>query len=313
MLSVSTDQEKFVSIVIPCFNGLGTIGDCLRSLEQQKYRRDRFEIIVVDNGSLDGTCDYVRSSFPLVKLVHSSQKGSGYARNAGISNASGELILSTDSDCVADENWISSLVQAFETAPHNVAAVGGSIRPFSQKTGVERYKGSWVGQPGMTKTDSGIRYTATPNAAFRTTDIRSVDAFDGTLGFDDTDLGIRLIQAGFKIEFSNSAIVYHRNPSTIAELYKHKLKYGKFSFDLAKKHPHLLGNPQAPFAVTKLFLETVRRLVGDICIKLPIALLLGAKDLPRIWPWIDAVIAVGNYQGFARAAAANRRELKRSK
>jgi hypothetical protein len=63
-----------------------------------------------------------------------------------------------------------------------------------------------------------------------------------------------------------------------------------------------LANPQAAFAVSKLFLETVRRFVGYICIKLPIALLLGAKDLPRIWPLIDAVIAVGNYQGFARAS-----------
>jgi GT2 family glycosyltransferase len=127
------------------------------------------------------------------------------------------------------------------TAPSEVAAVGGAIRPFSKETEVERYKGSWVGQPDVTKTDSRIRYTATPNAAFRTVHIRSVSVFDGTLGFNNTDLGIRLIQAGFKIEFSDSAIVYHRNPSTLGELYKHKLKYGKFSFDLAKKHPHLLG------------------------------------------------------------------------
>ena len=301
MSNLPEEQEPFISIVIPCYNGMATIADCLNSLEQQSYPRERFEIILVDNGSRDGTCEFVQASFPSVRLLHSAEKGSGYARNAGIFAARGELILSTDSDCVADKEWAATLVRTFQSASPSVAAIGGTILPFSEKTQVEQYQAAWISQPDLKVIAEGVRYTATPNAGFRAANIKAVGAFDGTLGFDDTDLGIRLARSGARIEYTDKALVYHRNPATLKELFEHRKKYGKFGFQLARKYPDLFGEPK-PSEVSKLLLATVRRLVGDLFFKLPWAMVTGGR--PRIWPLIDAAIALGNYLGYSRAFAA---------
>ena len=301
-MNPSPEDQAFVSVVVPCFNGMKTIGDCLSSLADQTYSRDRFEVLLVDNGSRDGTCEFVQASFPWVRLVHCSEKGSGYARNAGIREARGELLLSTDSDCVADKSWIAQLVTLFQQAPPEVAAIGGIIRPFSTRTAVEKYKRTWVGQPNANGKEPGVRYTATPNAAFRTSIIRLVGSFDGALGFDDTDLGIRLIKAGYQIQYTDLAIVYHRNPASLAELYQHKSKYGKFGFDLARKHPEVLGQSTLGDELRKLRVASARRVLGNLLVRLPVSLVAGSADAPRVWPLIDAVIAVANYKGFSRAA-----------
>jgi GT2 family glycosyltransferase len=186
----------------------------------------------VDNGSTDGTCEYVRTFFPWVKLIHCAEKGSGHARNAGIREARGEFILSTDSDCVIDKHWMTHLISAFEATSVEVAAIGGKILPYSTRSAVERYEPSWAGQPDITRIDPAVRYTAAGNAAFRASALRRVGEFDGTGGHDDTDLGIRLVQAGYRIEYTDHALVRHRNPATLGELYEHRVKYGICNFTL---------------------------------------------------------------------------------
>src|SRR5579875_1168283 len=247
-MQIKEDKElPFVSVVVPCYNSLKTVGECLSSIEDQTYPRNRYEVIFADNGSTDGTCHFIRERFPSVKLIHSSQKGSGYARNAGILESTGEFVLSTDSDCVVERNWIATLVKAFSTASAQVAAIGGKIVPYSTETAVERYPRAWVNQPDVKATPERMRYAATPNACFRLEALRQVGAFDGTLGFDDTDLGIRLGQAGYRVEYTDQAVVRHRNPVTLKELYRHKLKYSIFSYWLAKKHPGLFKGDTNPF------------------------------------------------------------------
>jgi len=299
-------DDPFVSIIVPSFNSANTVEDCLNSLVSQTYAKDRFEVILVDNGSQDGTCDLVRTSFPWVKMVHCEEKGSGFARNAGIREAHGELILSTDSDCVIDKNWVMSYVQLFQAAPHSVAAIGGNIAPYSLRTAVERFEPAWVGQPDQSGTGRRIRYVATPNAAFRRSALDVVGGFDGDSGHDDTDLGIRLIAAGFEIRYTDQAVVKHRNPKTIVELYGHREKYGARNLILGLKHPLVLGDPLSPGSERELLWATTRRVLGDVLMKFPKSLLWKPKARPRVWPLIDAVMAVGNFAGFYRAARAER-------
>jgi glycosyltransferase involved in cell wall biosynthesis len=306
MTGLSMEKSAFVSVVVPCFNGIKTIPECLASLAVQTYPRDRFEVLLVDNGSQDGTCDYARSFFPWVKLVHCAEKGSGHARNAGIRESRGEFILSTDSDCVVDRAWITYLIELFEAAPPEVAAIGGRIAPYSLKTAVERYEPAWVSQPDIRKVGRRVSYTATPNAAFRAAALNTVGGFDGDSGHDDTDLGIRLIGAGFEIRYTDQAIVKHRNPRRLVELYEHREKYAARNLILGLKHPDVLGDPLSPGSEWKLLAITIRRVLGDLLAKLPKALLLGSKVQPRIWPLIDAVMAAGNFTGFYRTARAQR-------
>jgi O-antigen biosynthesis protein len=302
MTALSQNAKPFVSVVVPCHNGMNTVGECLSSLADQTYPKELYQVILVDNGSTDGTCELVRASFPWVTLIHSAEKGSGYARNAGVREALGELILSTDSDCVVDKAWMMNLVCAFEVAPPDVAAIGGKILPYSTKTVVERHQPAWPAQPDITCTPLNRHFAATPNAAYRAAIVRQIGGFDGAMGFDDTDLGMRLVKAGYRVEYTDHALVRHRNPAGIAELYRHRVRYGKFNFMLTQKHPDIFGDPTMAGSVRNLFWATVRRMMGDVLVKLPIALITGSKGRPRVWPVIDAAMALGNFKGFSQAA-----------
>lgn len=114
-----------VSIIIPSYNSEETILNCLHSLEQQTYTKPK-EIIVVDSSD-DETPNLIAQKFPDVNLIHFDTKTDpGTARNHGIKNSLGDLILFIDSDCVAAPNWIEMLID-YHQKNSDVAAVGGCV------------------------------------------------------------------------------------------------------------------------------------------------------------------------------------------
>jgi GT2 family glycosyltransferase len=183
-----------------------------------------------------------------------------------------------------------------------VAAIGGKILPYLTKTAVEQYQPAWPAQPDIAHTPLNGRFAATPNAAYRTQIIRQMGGFDGAMGFDDTDLGIRLVKAGYRVEYTDRALVRHRNSVSFGELYRRGVKYGTFSFTLNRKHPDVFGNPALACSVPTLFWATLSRLIGDLLVKLPLAMVAGAKGRPRAWPVMDAAMALGKFKGFSLAA-----------
>jgi len=90
-----------VSVIVPAYNARKTISQCIEALLSQKYPRENYEVIVIDDGSADGTADAVKA-YP-VKYMYQRNQGPATARNAGVREAQGEIILFTDSDCVPSE------------------------------------------------------------------------------------------------------------------------------------------------------------------------------------------------------------------
>ncbi len=114
-----------LSVVIPAFNEEENIGRCLEALTRQTTRRP-FEVIVVDNCCTDGTVSIARS-FDIrlnLKIVQETKKGRGAARALGCSHATGDIILSTDSDAEVPPQWIDSLVDALDKHPDLAATTG---------------------------------------------------------------------------------------------------------------------------------------------------------------------------------------------
>ncbi len=103
-------MEKFVSIVIVNWNGKKWLERCLESLAQQTYKS--FEIILVDNASEDDSVEFVRSHFPLVKIVQ-SEKNLGFSggNNLGIEKAVGELIMLLNNDTWVENNFLEEMVE----------------------------------------------------------------------------------------------------------------------------------------------------------------------------------------------------------
>ena len=105
------DYNK-VSVIIPVYNDLEGIKKCLNSLYNQSYDKNLFEIIVIDNGSTDGTKEFLKKS-PVNFVELNEIKSSYAARNKGIYYAKNEILGFTDSDVITDRNWIKNGVESY--------------------------------------------------------------------------------------------------------------------------------------------------------------------------------------------------------
>jgi len=110
-----------VSVVIPAYDRQDLLPTCLDSLMAQEY--EDFEIIVVDDGSTDGTADTARR-YPVQVIELGVNSGAGVARNVGVRAASGELVAFIDSDCTAQPDWISRLVRHMNESSDYLGVTG---------------------------------------------------------------------------------------------------------------------------------------------------------------------------------------------
>src|ERR1051325_265870 len=121
-------QPPFVSVIVCSYNGGKTLAGCLQSLGKLNY--PGYEIILVDDGSTDDTA-YIAAQFPTVRYIHQKNHGLSHARNAGAAAAKGEVFVYTDSDCMADVDWLYYLIGTLLSGDY--AGVGGpNVSPPAQ-------------------------------------------------------------------------------------------------------------------------------------------------------------------------------------
>jgi len=126
----------FASVIVPVYNGSHTIDELLDSLVSQTYPRERYEIIVIDNNSQDGTPERVQH-YPVQLLYEREEQNSYAARNRGIQAARGEAIVFTDAACVAHPDWLCRLLADF--SDQRWVGFAGSFKPYKPLTGVQKH------------------------------------------------------------------------------------------------------------------------------------------------------------------------------
>ena len=112
------NQNFKIAVIIPAYNEGKYLASCLSSLKGQDYRGN-YEIIVVDNGSTDGTAEIARSFG--ARLISCPQKGVVLARQKGASQTEADIIVQTDADSVLPKNWLSSIASNFKNNRNIVA------------------------------------------------------------------------------------------------------------------------------------------------------------------------------------------------
>lgn len=128
-------EQPFCSIVIPAFNEEKHIEECLIALKNQVYPENKFEIVVIDNGSSDNTRDIAEVYAD--KVIYFPNGNVGGVRNHGFKNSSGEVVIFIDSDCVTDETWLERAVQMYALEPHTV--LGGIYVCRKSPNWIEKY------------------------------------------------------------------------------------------------------------------------------------------------------------------------------
>jgi len=244
-----SDKLPFISVIIPTYNMRDLLRDAVESLYKQSYPRDRYEIIVVDNSSTDGTKDMMHSlqqkSPCLLRYYRKENEGPGSSRNRGIAKARGTIIAFTDGDCVADQNWLKNGIAKMTDG---IGIVQGKTLPnpdqtlstFSKTQSVPNENGMYP------MCNIFYRKDALDQVGGISPDFCGLNCFGKPRwGGEDTDLAWRVKKQGWESVFADRAIIYHHiftlSPwQAIFGFRKYQVQGLFFAVPyLLKKHPEL--------------------------------------------------------------------------
>lgn len=205
-------DRPFVSVIIPAYNAAGFIGENLKALFEQSYPRDRYEVIVVDNGSVDGTGQAAGSCG--AKVVEELEaQGPDPARNTGVNHAGGEIIAFIDSDCRAERQWLEEGVAAMQENGAELAG-GNIIFELSEKPSAGEY--FEISNTVLIEESIRTRRVATGGNLFV-----SRKVFEAGINFvrqlpssGDTYFTASATGAGFRIVYASKAVVHHPTHDT---------------------------------------------------------------------------------------------------
>lgn len=223
-----------VSVIVCAHNASATIEECLRSLSRLSY--PNYEIIVVDDGSTDGTGPM--SANYGAKLIRIERGGLSCARNTGIKAARGSVVAFIDADAYADPDWLTFAVASLEE--HDAEAVGGPNLSPPTDGFVAQCVDHAPGNPTHVLLDD-VRAEHIPgcNMLFRKSALEEIGLFDVThrAAGDDVDVCWKLLARRRTIAFSPSAVVWHHRRGTVTGFLKQQRGYGFAEAHLHNRNP----------------------------------------------------------------------------
>lgn len=270
------------SVIIPTWNGADLLRAALLSLRTQRYQD--FEVVVVDNGSVDHTVSMLESEFADVIVVRVAQnRGFAPAVNLGLARASGEILVLMNNDVEAEPGWLAALVAALDHRPE-VGSVASKMldarRPgLIDAAGDRMSLVAWNhgrGEPDGPAFAVGreILSACAGAAAYRRRVFEEVGTFDERYfaWFEDVDLGVRAQLAGFRCWYEPSAVVRHHGSATGGRVSDMKVFYTYRNAML-------------------LFLKTM-----------PLRRLVAWGPAVLLWPWVAPLVAGVPLRVTARAS-----------
>lgn len=219
-------NPPWVSVIIPNWNGAVHLPTCLESLRRQTWRS--LEVIVVDNGSVDGSLDLLAREYPEVRvLALGANRGFAGAVNAGIRAARGEFIVLLNNDTEADPHWLEEVVAAFERHPE-AGLVASKMLLFDRRdvfhTAGDYYRvdgrpgnrGVWETDRGQYDQEEYVFSACGGSAAYRRAMLEEIGLLDEDFFYscEDVDLAWRAQLAGWRCVYAPRAVVYHKLSAT---------------------------------------------------------------------------------------------------
>jgi cellulose synthase/poly-beta-1,6-N-acetylglucosamine synthase-like glycosyltransferase len=223
-----------VTIIVTTFNSEQTIEECLRSVLELDYPEELLGVIVIDGGSTDSTTELVRK-YP-VKLI-TSQFNPAEAYNHVLKRVENKVVGLVDSDAKVEKSWLRKLVKHLDDP--KVAGASGRVETWNNDKLVPRVIGYELSYR-YRRLPKIVGRVATMNLVLKRKVVMEVGGFDEDLPTQyDTDLGARLVEAGYRIAFDIDAVCYHFHRPTWRAFFKQQFKYGENTWKLYLKHPQL--------------------------------------------------------------------------
>jgi glycosyltransferase involved in cell wall biosynthesis len=234
-----------ISVVTPTHNKLVILQRTLASLAAQDLSPEEYEVVVVDDGSTDGTSAFLEShrpehGFTVVRQV--SNRGRAAARNLGLARAEGDLVVFLDDDMELVPGFLR-VHREFHEIGTGKAGIGNVINhPEISVAPIDRYMSTRGAQKIRETGPLPWKYFSTNNASVRREDLVAIGGFDENFvyyGFEDLELAWRLVEErGLTIGFVPEARSYHIHPHSLEEVLEKKTLCGRSSLPyLFRKHP----------------------------------------------------------------------------
>ena len=225
--------QPLISVIVPTYRRREALRRCLHYLADQRYPRDRFEVIVVDDGTGEPPEQAVAEvRGRLTATLHTQpHAGPAAARNTGARHAAGEYLAFTDDDCAPAPDWLTSLAACW--AEHPGAGVGGrtvnmlpaNLRAAASQLIIDLAYDFYNG------TGEEARFFASGNLGLPAGRFRELGGFDESFRWsEDRDICDRWRQAGHRLVFAPGAVVYHANDLSWPGFCRQHFNYGRGAY-----------------------------------------------------------------------------------
>ncbi|WP_017296395.1 glycosyltransferase family 2 protein [Geminocystis herdmanii] len=221
-----------ISVIIPTYNRLERLKNCLESFTKINYDKDLFEIIIVDDGSSQSLDNIIKSFEKILNLTYLKQENTGpaTARNNGATKAKGKYLVFTDDDCEPDTEWLGHFNKIWEINPD--AVLGGKT--------INKLTNNIYSQASQCLVDYLYKYYNfdTQKAQFFTSNnfalpkhiFKDLGGFNTTFPLaagEDRELCYRLFQQDFTMIYVEKAIIYHAHLLTFKGFWRQHFNYGQ--------------------------------------------------------------------------------------
>jgi glycosyltransferase involved in cell wall biosynthesis len=233
-----TEVLPFFSVVIPTRDRPAQLASCLQSLAHLDYPLERFEVVVVDDGSAKPPHETVKryeGQFDL-KLFTQKNTGPAGARNFGATKARGQFLAFTDDDCEPDPGWLRALAVPLAGTPDRI--IGGRTlnalpnNPYS----VTSQAIIEVVYAHFNPDHDDARFFASNNFALSAERFRQLDGFDETfITSEDRDLCARWLAHGLRLTYAPEAVIHHAHDLTLRTLWQQHFGYGRGALRFHRK------------------------------------------------------------------------------
>jgi glycosyltransferase involved in cell wall biosynthesis len=312
-VNAATSREPELSVVIPTYGKAETLPLVIRALEAQTVPRERFEVVVVDDGSPDDTTARLarlERETPLrFRWMTQENRGVSATRNRGAHEARGRILLFLQDDIVGRPDLLERHLAIHARHPEATACGVGRVTWPPEWT-VDHFM-HWLDHGGpqfrydqvQGQSRVGFKHFYTCNVSLKRTALLA-HPFDAEIvyGFEDLELALRLERAGFVFHYDEEAVGYHHHRRSFEDYRRRQFKAGQSLYVAFRNHPDLVGRT----GITSIPAAKRRRtrIRGAV---LPLARALGAKrTIEKYWRAVLDEELVAGYE------QARDRDLRRS-
>lgn len=280
-----------ISVVIASCNRINNLKSCLDSCLEQKATTEDFEIIVVNDGSVDGTAEFLQSmsANDMFRFVNQPNAGVAVARNVGIGIAASDIIAFTDDDCIVPPDWIETILNCWDKADEDIAGIGGPLATITSDNDslvsqylayIDEFNYIPVLKTGLVRPvhvsrltgSETIPYLRTSNASFRKSCLLEVGGFSPEFqkpGGEDPDLCYRMLAKGYRFHFMPDLVVQHVSRESMKAYFKSLGNYVRGEYiknSHIDKYPVIIRNTYRLILCQKILSVLISIVTLPICI-----------------------------------------------